>query len=46
MWVEVIKRFKDKYTGQVYQPGEKLNLKKDRIKEIQSVGNLVKVVSK
>lgn len=41
MWVIVKKEFADKYTGQRYKPGEKLNLKKDRIKEILSVGRFV-----
>jgi len=42
MWVTVIKKFADKYTGEIYKPGDKLNLKKDRIKEILSVGEFVK----
>jgi hypothetical protein len=37
----VIKKFADKYTGQIYKPGDKLNLKKDRIKEILSVDKFV-----
>ena len=41
MRVTVIKKFADKYTGQIYKPGDKLNLKKDRIKEIQSKGNFI-----
>lgn len=41
MWVTVIKQFADKYTGQIYMPGEKLNLKKDRIQEILSKGRFV-----
>jgi len=41
MWVTVIKKFADKYTGQIYKPGDKLNLKKDRIKEILSVDKFV-----
>lgn len=46
MWVTVIKKFADKYTGQIYKPGDKLNLKKDRIEEILSVGPLVEKESK
>lgn len=46
MWVTVIKKFADKYTGTIYEPGDKLNLKKDRIDEIQSVGNFIKKESK
>lgn len=42
MWVTVVKKFADKYTGQIYKPGDKLNLKKDRIKEILSVDKFVK----
>lgn len=34
MWVTVLKKFADKYTGEVYWPGDKLNLKKERINEI------------
>lgn len=41
MWVTVIKKFADKYTGEIYKPGTKLNLRKDRIKEILSVGKFV-----
>ena len=41
MWVTVVKKFADKYTGQIYMPGDKLNLKKDRIKEILSVDKFV-----
>ena len=47
MWVTVVKEFADKYTGKRYQPGEKLNLKKDRIHEIMSVRkDLIRVESK
>ena len=41
MWVTVIKKFADKYTGKIYYPGDRLNLKKDRIQEILSVDNFV-----
>ena len=41
MWVTVVKKFADKYTGQIYKPGDKLNLKKDRIKEILSVDKFI-----
>lgn len=37
MWVTVKNKFADKYTGKIYMPGDKLNLKKDRIEEILSV---------
>lgn len=46
MWVTVVKKFADKYTGDIYMPGDKLNLKKDRIKEILDVGPLIKEESK
>lgn len=46
MWVTVTKKFADKHTGQIYEPGEKLNLKKDRINEILSVGPFVRPESK
>lgn len=46
MWVVVTKKFADKYTGQIYKPGEKLNLKKDRINEILSVGPFIQQESK
>lgn len=41
MWVTVVRKFADKYTGEIYKPGTKLNLKKDRIKEILSVGKFI-----
>lgn len=28
MWVTVVKKFADKYTGDIYMPGDKLNLKR------------------
>lgn len=46
MWVTVVKKFADKYTGRIYNPGEKLNLKKDRVKEILSKGPLVRTEDK
>lgn len=42
MWVTVKKKFADKYTGRIYMPGDKLNLKKARVEEILSVGNFIK----
>lgn len=41
MKVKVLHTFRDKYTKKVYKPGEVLNLKKDRVDEILSVGKLV-----
>lgn len=46
MWVTVKMKFRDKYTGQKYKPGEKLNLKQDRIDEILAVGPFVEKESK
>ena len=46
MWVKVIKRFRDKHTGKIYNVGDKLNLKQDRIDEILAVGTFVEKESK
>lgn len=46
MWVTVIRKFADKYTGKIYHPGVRLNLKKDRINEILEVGPFVEPESK
>ncbi len=44
MWVKVIKKFTDKYTGKKHPVGEKLNLKRERIDEILAVGPFVEVI--
>ena len=46
MWVKVINPFRDKYTGEIYNVGDKLNLKQERIDEILSVGPFVKKEAK
>lgn len=45
MWVTVIKKFVDKYTGETYIPGRKLNLKRERIEEILQTGQLIALES-
>lgn len=41
MRVKVLKQFRDKKTKKIYQPGDVLNLKKERVDEILAVGKLV-----
>lgn len=41
MWVKVIVPFRDKYTNELYKPGDRLNIKKERIDEILKVGKFV-----
>ena len=38
--------FRDKHTGKIHKPGEKLNLKQERIDEILSAGNFVEKTAK
>lgn len=40
----VIEKFADKYTGRVYEPGEKVNFNKDRAEEILAVGKLIEKI--
>lgn len=42
MWVTVIKKFRDKTTGEIYPVGKRLNIKPERAAEILSAGNLIK----
>lgn len=42
MWVTVLKAFIDKETGKRHAPGEKLNVKKERAKELLAAGGYVK----
>lgn len=42
MWVTVTKKFKDKYTGEIHQVGDKLKISKKRKDEILSTGDFVK----
>lgn len=44
MKVKVIKRFRDKHTGEIHKVGDKLTISKERFEEIQSVDNLVEVI--
>nr|AHF24080.1 hypothetical protein [uncultured bacterium Contig643] len=38
--------FRDKHTGKIHKPGEKLNLKQDRIDEILSAGDFIEKTAK
>lgn len=44
--VTVKRIFRDKYTGKIYKPGEKLDLKKERIDEILSAGDFIEKKAK
>lgn len=44
MKVKVIKRFKDKHTGEVYPVGKILTISEDRFAEILTVGKLVEEI--
>lgn len=44
MKAKVLKRFKDKYSGKVYEVDEVITISKERFEEIQSVDNLVEKV--
>lgn len=46
MWVTVIKKFKDKDTKEIREPGQKFNLSKNRVQEIMAAGPYIKVVEK
>lgn len=41
MLVKVIRKFKDKYTGEHYKKGDVLDITEERYKEIKSVGDFV-----
>ena len=45
MKAKVLKRFKDKYNGKLYEPGEIITLSKKRFAEILKVGPLVEEVT-
>lgn len=45
MRVEVTKRFKDKYTGEMRQVGEVFEVTKERYAEIAGAGNYVSVIA-
>lgn len=44
MKAKVLKRFKDKYNGKVYEPGEIITISKKRFNEILEVDVLVEEV--
>lgn len=46
MRVNVIQKFKDKYSGEMHNVGDKLNLKRERVDEILRVGNFVEEIKK
>ena len=45
MKVKVLKKFRDKYTGEVYAKGDLLTITEERFKEIMQVDQLVYKVS-
>lgn len=44
MKAKVLKRFKDKYSGEIYKEGDVLNITKERFAEILTVAPLVEEV--
>jgi hypothetical protein len=44
MIAKVLKRFKDKHNGKIYEPGEIITISKKRFAEILEVGVLVEEV--
>lgn len=44
MKAKVLKRFKDKHNGKIYEPGEIITISKKRFAEILEVGVLVEEV--
>lgn len=44
MKAKVLKRFKDKYSGEIYKEGDILDISKDRFEEILTVGLIVEEV--
>ena len=45
MKVKVIRKFRDKYTGELHRKGDFLEITEERYAEIMSVGNLVRQVA-
>lgn len=46
MKAKVLRAFKDKHNGKMYQIGEEITITKDRYEEILTVGNLVEEIKK
>ena len=44
MWVKVISSYRDKFTKKIHQPGEELNISKERADEIMKVGNFIELL--
>lgn len=44
MTVKVVKKFKDKVTGEIRHTGEKITVSKERFKEIESVGHFIEEI--
>ena len=44
MKVKVLKRFIDKETRQMHEPGETFELTESRLKEIQAAGDFIEVI--
>lgn len=44
MKAKVVKKFIDKYTGELHKPGEVIKISKKRYEEILAVGNFVEEV--
>lgn len=44
MKVRVLKRFRDKHTGEIHEANKEMTISKERYEEILTVGKLVKLV--
>lgn len=44
MKAKVLRRFRDRYTGELYKEGKVLNISKERFDEIQAVATLLEEV--
>lgn len=44
MKVKVIKRFRDKYTSEIHDTGDTLNISEKRANEILSVGKFIEII--
>lgn len=44
MKVKVISSYRDKFTKKIHQPGEELNITKERADEILKVGNFIELL--
>lgn len=44
MKAKVLKKFRDKHTGEIHNPGDVIKISKKRYEEIMTVGNYVEEV--